>query len=199
MNRNLTRIFLILFATALNSFCIQGQTGRSNYDEEEMSFSDRIFFGGNFGLQFGTITNVELSPIVGYYFTPRLAGGTGIRYEFYRDRRPGFIPFETHIYGGSLFTRLILIDDLEEMIGIRLNSKVFAHAEYEMLSLEKKYFEVPATLEEGRFPLHSVLVGGGLFQPVGRRSGLVMMVLWNLNQTASSPYSNPVIRIGFNF
>jgi hypothetical protein len=42
-------------------------------------------------------------------------------------------------------------------------------------------------------------VGGGVYQPIGRRSGFLIMVLWNLNETASSPYSNPIFRIGFNF
>ena len=169
--------------------------------EESPSFIDRFFLGGNFGLQMGTITNIEISPVVGYHITPRLAGGLGIRYEYYKDSRTiqPYKPFETNIFGGSIFTRFMVIQDINEIIGLGINSGIFAHVEYEILSLEKKYFEIPATLADGRFYLHSVLAGGGLYQPVGRRSALTMMVLWDLNQTASSPYSNPIIRIGFNF
>jgi hypothetical protein len=169
--------------------------------QEELTLKDRLFFGGNFGLQLGTVTNVEVSPIIGYKVTPRFSGGIGIRYEYYKDSRniPGYIPFETNILGGSLFSRYILIQNIEEVIGLGLNASILVQAEYEVLSLEKQYFEVPSTLDEGRFPLHSILLGGGLYQPVGRRSGLVLMVLWNLTQTASSPYSNPIIRLGFNF
>ena len=169
--------------------------------QDELTLKDRLFFGGNFGLQLGTVTNIEVSPIIGYKVTPRLSGGIGIRYEYYKDSRniPGYIPFETNILGGSLFSRYILIQNIEEVIGLGLNASILVQAEYELLSLEKQYFEVPSTLDDGRFPLHSVLFGGGLYQPVGRRSGLVLMVLWNLNQTASSPYSNPIIRLGFNF
>ena len=174
---------------------------RASGFQEELTLRDRLFFGGNFGLQLGTVTNIEVSPIIGYKITPRLSGGLGIRYEFYKDSRniPGYIPFETNILGGNLFSRYILIQNIEEVIGLGLNASILVQAEYELLSLERQYFEVPSTLDEGRFPLHSVLLGGGLYQPVGRRSGLVLMVLWNLNQTASSPYSNPIIRLGFNF
>ncbi len=170
-------------------------------EEEFQSIRDRFFLGGNFGLQFGTVTLLEVSPQLGYYITPRLAAGAGIRYEFYKDSREyfPFVPYQTHIYGGSIFGRYTLIKNLRETIGLNLDSQIFAQTEYEILSLERKYFEAIPSGLEGRFPLHSVLVGGGLFQPIGRKSGIVLMALWNLNQTANSPYSNPIVRIGFNF
>jgi hypothetical protein len=169
--------------------------------EEPAGFMDKLFLGGNFGLQIGTVTNIEISPLVGYHITTRLAGGVGARYEYYKDSRNyfPFIPFKTNIYGGSVFSRYMVIQDLNRLIGLGPSSGIFAHTEYEILSLERKYFEVPATLQEGRFYLHSVLAGGGLYQPVGRRSAFTLAVLWNLNQTASSPYTNPIIRVGFHF
>ena len=92
------------------------------------------------------------------------------------------------------------IKDLSEAIGLGLNFGLFGHAEYEILSLESRYFEIGAPPDAvGRFNLHSVLIGGGIYQPIGRRAGFLIMVLWNLNETASSPYSNPIFRIGFNF
>jgi hypothetical protein len=168
--------------------------------EEKPPLRDRIFFGGNIGLQFGTITNIEVSPLAGIYLTPRLAMGPGIKYEYYKSNYPGFVPFETHIYGGAVFARYMVIRDLSEAIGLGLNMGIFGHTEYEMLSLERKYFEVGAPLQaEGRFNLHSILIGGGIYQSIGRRAGFLIMILWNLNETASSPYSNPILRIGFNF
>lgn len=168
--------------------------------EEKPSLRDRIFFGGNFGLQFGTVTDIEISPLAGIYLTPRLAVGPGIRYEYFKSNYPGYVPYETHIYGGTAFARYMVIKDLSETIGLGLNFGLFGHAEYEILSLESKYFEIGAPPDiDGRFNLHSVLLGGGIFQPIGRRGGLLIMILWNLNETASSPYSNPIFRIGFNF
>ncbi len=168
--------------------------------EEKPPLRERIFFGGNFGLQFGTVTNIEISPLAGIYLTPRLAVGPGIRYEYFKSNYPGYVPYETHIYGGTVFARYMAIKDLSEAIGLGLNFGLFGHTEYEILSLESKYFEIGAPPDaDGRFNLHSVLIGGGIFQPIGRRGGFLIMVLWNLNETASSPYSNPVFRIGFNF
>ena len=172
----------------------------SAQDDELTNVRDRLFFGGNFGLQFGTITNIEISPLIGYYITSRLASGIGIKYEYYKDSRDySYLNYETNIYGGSLFSRYLIIKNMSETIKLGINSSIFTHAEYEMLSLERKYFEFPPTLEDGRFIVHSILVGGGLLQPIGRRSAFLMMVLWNLNESAQSPYHNPVIRIGFNF
>lgn len=166
-------------------------------EEEEIRPIDRLFFGGNFGMQFGTITNIEISPLVGYYITPRLAAGTGIRFEYFKDKGY-YAPYETAIYGGNIFTRYIIINNLGEGLNLGLNTGIFAQLEYEALSLEREYFEPPYT-QDGRFIVHSVLVGGGIIQPIGRRSAFLLSVLYNLNDNARSPYSNPIIRVGFNF
>ena len=65
--------------------------------EEKPPLRERLFFGGNFGLQFGTVTNIEISPLAGIYLTPRLAVGPGIRYEYFKSNYPGYVHYETHI------------------------------------------------------------------------------------------------------
>lgn len=184
--------------------CMDCRAEAAVNDEEALSFRERIFFGGNFGLQLGTITNIELSPLVGYKITPDFSAGTGIRYEFYRTSGKYSYyqnSYSTSIYGSSVFTRYMFFRDLGEKLRLGTGSALFAHAEYEVLSLEKKYFEYPPPPPdtEGRFIVQSVLVGGGLFQPVGRRGGVLFMVLWNLNESFDSPYSNPIMRVGFIF
>ncbi len=168
--------------------------------EEEPSLRDRMFFGGNFGLTFGNATSIIVSPLAGFYITPRLAGGVGFRYEYYKSKYPGYVPFETHIFGGSVFSRYTVINNLSEAVGLGgMNMGLFLQTEYEMLSLEREYFDHTNPAAGGRFNLHSILVGGGIYQPIGQRSGFLITVLWNLNETYNSIYSNPVIRIGFNF
>ena len=189
----LLTLALILF-TGLTPSSLFAQT---EDEMEDLRPIDRIFFGGNFGLMFGTVTNIEISPIMGYYLTPRLAAGAGIKFEYFRDKGY-YAPYKTTIYGGNLFSRYTIIKNLGEGLNIGLNTGIFAQAEYEALSLERAYFEPPYT-EDGRFIIHSVLVGGGLIQPVGRRSAFMITVLYNLNETARSPYSNPVVRVGFTF
>jgi hypothetical protein len=185
-------VFILLFS--LSAGMLRAQW------EEKPPLRDRIFFGGNFGLQFGTVTDIEISPLAGIYLTPRLAVGPGIRYEYFKSNYPGYVPYDTHIYGGTVFARYMVIRDMSKAVGLGLNFGLFGHAEYEMLSLESRYFQIGAPPDaEGRFYLHSILLGGGVYQPIGRRGGFLIMVLWNLNETANSPYSNPIFRIGFNF
>jgi len=168
--------------------------------EEPPSFKDRIFFGGNFGLSFGNTTSIIISPIAGYRLTPRLSSGIGLRYEYFKSNYPGYVPYDTHIFGGSLFSRYMVIKNLSESIGLGgLNSGIFLQGEYEMLSLESQYFDLANPVPGSRFNLHSVLIGGGIYQPIGGRSAFLLTVLWNLNESYHSIYANPIIRIGFNF
>ena len=76
---------------------------------------------------------------------------------------------------------------------------LFLHGEYEMLSLESQYFDLANPVPGERFYLHSIMVGGGVYMPMGSRSGFLLTVLWNLNESYNSIYGNPIIRIGFNF
>jgi hypothetical protein len=170
------------------------------WDGDPPPFRDRIFFGGNFGLSFGSTTSIVLNPLMGYYITPRLAGGLGIRYEYFKYSYPGFVPYDTHIYGGTSFLRYTVIKNLADAIGLSgINYGLFLQGEYEILSLESQYFD-PSPNAEDRFNLHTILVGGGVFMPIGNRSGFMIMVLWNLNESYNSIYNtNPIIRFGFNF
>ena len=43
------------------------------------------------------------------------------------------------------------------------------------------------------------MAGFGLRQPLGERSSLSILILWSIDPPKISPYSNPVIRVGFNF
>ena len=189
--------FLVLSFILLQGLMTASLFAQIDEEDEEIRPIDRLFFGGNFGLMFGTVTNIEISPLAGYYITPRLAAGTGIRFEYFRDKGY-FDPYQTTIFGGNLFTRYTIIKNLGEGLKIGLNTGIFGQVEYEALSLEKLYFEPPYT-EPGRFILHSILVGGGIIQPVGRRSAFLVTILYNLNETSRSPYTNPVVRVGFTF
>jgi len=156
--------------------------------KEKPSFRDKIFFGGGLGLQFGNVTLVDVSPIIGYRVTERFHTGIGLTYSYYNDKR-----FATDIdysaYAGSVFTRFFITESL------------FAHAEVEALNTEIVTFNSStlAIVKRERKWIDSYLVGGGYYQRIGQRSGVYMLVLWNLNETEFTPYSNPVFRIGFSF
>lgn len=142
---------------------------------------NRIVVGGGLGLQFGTITLIDVSPTIGYKVTEKFIPGIGINYQYYKDTR--FEPdYETNIFGGSVFARYYLWENL------------FAHAEYQKLSYEQLLW--PSN-EKQRVTVDSYLVGGGYRQWIGRNFAATIVVLFNLNETIDSPYSNPIFRIGF--
>ncbi|MBN2214877.1 MAG: hypothetical protein JW723_11580 [Bacteroidales bacterium] len=165
----------------------------SGQDNGKRSLRDKIYFGGDFSLMFGTVTFIEVSPIAGYRFTPRFSSGLGITYQYYREKLFSNTVIKSHIYGGRVFSKYILLKDLNEFIPVGLHAGLLGYCEYEFLNLES-YFSLQH--ESGRFWLHSFYVGGGLELPVGRRSSMNLLVLFNLNDTGESPYSNPVVRIG---
>ena len=167
------------------------------------SFRDRLFFGGSFGLAIGSYTDIEISPHVGYYITPRWAAGIGITYEYYNnkyhfvDGNGRFERYETHVFGGRLFTNYVIINNVSDWLPLGFNFRIFAHVEYEALSYEKGFFiyDVP-----GRELQNSILVGGGLRFPMGKRSSMNLTILWNLNSNLNDIYgSGPIIRFGYNF
>ena len=166
---------------------------------EKVPLKEKIFFGGNIGLQFGTITQIEISPIAGYRITPRWSAGLGVKYEYYKDN--SYLPeIETNIYGGKTFTSYLLLKDLGEIIPGISNIGISGYLEYEALSLETEYFDVLNEFpDQDRFIYHSFLLGGGLRFPVGNRSSVSLYLLWNLNESSNSPYTNPIVRIGFEF
>lgn len=156
---------------------------QSEEDISDAGLKDRIYFGGNLGLQFGTITNIEVSPLVGYRFTNDFSAGMGITYIYFKQKIAGFDDFETNIYGYRFFARH------------NLQEQFYATAEYENLSLEFRNsndFSVRREWVPGAF------VGGGYFQPIGRRAGFNIAVLYNvLYDAQKSPYNSPwVFRLG---
>ncbi|MCF8373853.1 MAG: hypothetical protein K9H64_19680 [Bacteroidales bacterium] len=168
--------------------------------------SDRIVIGGNFGLSLGSITYVELSPKIGYKVKPRFVAGIGLKYIYYHENTDYNIggtwynyKYESKVYGGSIYGQYTLFEDLNESIGINIGNIVL-YTEIEELNVNAyKIDPLGFYSDDGRTWITSTLVGGGIYQPIGPRAGIHLLVLYNLTDELFSPYSNPVIRIGFNF
>lgn len=151
-------------------------------EDSFLQLDHRMVFGGSFGLQFGTQTIVDISPMTGYRLTKRLIVGVSPTYKYY-----SYVPFNSsrlssNVFGGGVFTRYYLIDQL------------FAHAEYEFLH----YRSLNGTVKQYN-DFKSLLVGGGYMERIGGNSYFTISVLWNLNDTYNSIYNNPVIRFGYLF
>ncbi len=151
-------------------------------------------------LSFGTRSYVEVAPLVAYHITHRLSAGIGPHYIYQSQKETPFLPYayRTHLFGAKGFARFSVITDAERFLPVNLFSELFLHAEYEAISLEKAYFYAPNYPGEGRFIYQGFLVGGGLAQRVGAMNSISFMILWDLNESNRSPYSNPILRFAFN-
>lgn len=150
----------------------------------EYNFKSHLYFGGGFGLQFGYMTLIEVSPLVGYNITPKFSVGLSPTYKFYKynDYYGQNLDLTTNVWGGSVFSRYFIFEN------------VFAHVEYESLLYNTQTPGYPETKQQ----YNSFFVGGGYNQRIGGNSGMYILVLWNLNDSYDSPYTNPIIRIGFS-
>jgi len=180
-------LFFILLIISFSD--LYGQNTR----DEKPPFKERLFYGGNLGLQFGTITDIEISPLIGIWVLPRIGIAAGPSYRYYKD------PIDrTSIYGGITYIQFIFLQDLNNIIPLGLHAGLFLQAEYELLSLESTFFKI-APYDTGRFLTGTALIGGGMSQYISQRSSLNLSLLWALNDAGYGIYSNPEIRITFIF
>lgn len=172
--------FLLAAAVPAQSQYLPGEDEEEEMQEEEKKgFNpDDMYFGGGLGLQFGSVTFIDISPLAGYWFSDRFTAGIGGQYMHYSVRNMGF---STDIYGGRVFSRYIITD------------QIFAHAELETLNGQWDH------MRDERFNIHHPLVGGGYMTRFGGSGFGAFMILWNLNDSRYSPYTNPVFRINFGF
>lgn len=189
---------LVLFLVLATSFAQEEDffNGSSNSKTEKPKRNlDKWAFGGNFWLSFGTNSYVELSPVAMYKATPRLMVGPGFTYIYQKNKSWGY---ETSTYGPRAIATYTLFANLHETLNINVGNIVL-HSEYEYLNIEKFYLYQGGAYSDGREWISTLLVGGGIYQPLGNRGGFSILVLYNFIEHDFSPYSNPVIRVGFYF
>jgi len=174
------------------------------------NFWRRMSVGGNIGFQFGTITGIMISPEVRIRTFDQLYVGVGFTYQYflYRDYywdnlNKEFLDFSSNVFGGRIYLRYYLRSLFSGWAG-----NIFAHAEYEYMAYLEQYHPDPYNgyiydpynnrLSPGQSTIsyNSVLIGAGYSQPIGGRVFMDLLLLFNLNDTYYSPYSNPVFRIG---
>ena len=173
----------------------------SSFAQEEMpSRKGKFFLIPELWLSFGSRTYIELGPLVGYHVNDRLVVGLGPDYIYSSQKASPAYPYsyESHSFGLKGFGRFSLITNAEEFLPIKLFNDLFVQVEYEALSMENAYSAPPGSPDQGRFIYHAILLGGGFNQRVGMYNSVSFTVLWDINGTSLSPYSNPIFRVGFN-
>ena len=71
--RQISLGFLLILIVSASGFSAAGQT----VQPEVPPFKDRLFYGGNLNLQFGTYTDIQVSPVIGLWVLPRVGIAIG--------------------------------------------------------------------------------------------------------------------------
>jgi hypothetical protein len=185
----LLRFSLILLLLIASVDDAAGQKRR----EEPPPLRDRIFFGGSFGLQFGTYTSIEINPVVGIWLLPRLSVAAGPGYEYIKYQN-----ISTSIFSVRGYLQFAVLKDIDKFIPLGVHSSIIFHAEDELLNLDADDWG-NVSRREDRFFVNSLLLGGGLSQQIGRKGSFNILVLWVVTDSGYDIYNNPEIRIGFTF
>lgn len=168
-------------------------TERNTADLSQQSFYQRLVYGGNFQLSFGTVTFVEVSPRVGYMVTEDYIAGLGANFIYSRIGEgfyyPGSPSSEFIVYGGHLYnTYMVPFKPLP----------VVVHAEFEMLNYDVFNRNSPESKREW---VPGAYLGGGLYQRFNGGGGIYFMALYNvLYDPDRSLYQSPwSLRASFLF
>jgi hypothetical protein len=159
---------------------VHAQDDSTAYVQQEpakapIPFKDRLWFGGGLGLNFGTITAVQVDPLLGVYLDrPRkLSTGIGLSYSYYQDNR--YVPAYTqNAYGYRLFTRYRVIEQ--------------AYLDAEFLHLNTEPYFNNFQDQPQRIWVPHLLLGAGYVQPLGGRTSVYLQVLFEVLQDPNSIY-----------
>jgi hypothetical protein len=166
----------------VSMLCACASAALAQWGDEEMAekpkFRDRVFTGGGVGASFNSYNDfISVSPLVGVSVTPKLATGVQFIYRYTKYKYSNAPDITTNDFGVSPFLRF------------QVYGPFFLHGEYEYLNYET-YNRNGELVRTG---FNSIMAGGGLFQPVGRRAGLFFMALYNFSYQDNSPYASPLV------
>jgi hypothetical protein len=155
---------------------------------------ERLFFGGNFALAFGTNTVINISPQIGYRFSNLLAAGLGINGQYINQRLIAFNGQEAGrlklgVLGLNAFGRIYPIE--------QIMLQVQPEANY-IFGSRTIYSSNPQTTKEDPAIVPSLLLGGGYVQPSGR-GAFIISIFYDVLQDPKSPYgAQPIYNFGYN-
>jgi hypothetical protein len=176
-------IIIILFAITNNS--------HSQYLESEPNKWERIFYGGNLGLNFGTTTIISLNPTIGYRLTNRLSTGLG-GYYIFMDSKTYNTSYS--FYGYSLFASYNIFKGIGDYIPFASEyTSILLYGEYNIMNI-KDFSPVTNNMYQ-----ENPMIGIAFQTQYSKRAYLVFKILYNLNESLYSIFPNPVIKVSMQF
>lgn len=184
---------------------VKRETERKKKAQRGKFDPSRLVLGGGFifGLADG-VTDLGISPIVGYRFTDKFVAGVGVSYEYIRIKNAYLLtdpitnlevtkPLNAHIYAPNVWARHMIWNN------------IFAHVEYQhnFVSMnrfrnEYDWAQNAYVIKETRlnFNQPSLWLGAGIRQPVSEKVSIVAMGLYNVLEDKHNLFAG---RIAFRF
>ena len=178
------KLFILTLFVSVFTFASFAQTDAEI--NEQSGWKERVYTGGGVGAGFGNVVWVQVAPLVGYRITNKFSAGIGVNYRYANY---------------TIFTPKITTNDIGTSVFARYSIKppFFAQVEYERLNYERINILDFSKTRRGN---NAFLIGGGMWQPVGRNTSFTVIALYNaLYQPGDlmSPYTSPwIIRAGVN-
>lgn len=163
----------------------------NNKQTNKTPFIKKIYFGGEFGVSFGTYTTITISPLLGYRISPKLYTGIQFHYTWAKhtiNTITGDKSYNYNNYGISTFLRWYMIKNL------------YIHIEPEFMNYQQTFLDSKGNLvSTERYWVPYVWAGAGLRKMISRRSWVSAHVLFDLVNDPDSPYKNwePRYSVGF--
>ncbi len=182
-------VFLIFFANYKDSLASSGYNPLY-----------RFYYGVYVGVDLRIKNQYEVSPFLGYQITPWWQAGLGAKYQYHYDKRIGSV-FKSHIYGPLIFTDLIAIKNLNDILPFRfIDGALYIHAEMNLFSLPTSHFDIKNEHpDKKRFFQPTWLTGIGLRRELGNKSYFNLLLMLDVSGDSGLIYSNPIIRFGLIF
>jgi long-subunit fatty acid transport protein len=179
MGRNILVSIVLLLLMSTSAFC---QEGNEN-PYKGRPIKERLFFGGDLGLSFGTVTYIRIVPLVGYQVSPKFSFGAGPSFQYWDDSR--FPTSAQTIWGGQAFARYFVFPEL------------FLQSDFEFLNLEAFAIDNSGEVINTRVNVPVWWLGAGYSQRSANGSGFFIGLFYDIVQDINSPYADPfAIRIG---
>jgi hypothetical protein len=156
--------------------------------KSKSNWGSKIYLGGYFGMTFGSYTNIELSPIVGYNFTKDFSMGFGIIYSYYSyntNLPTGNAKISSSNWGFRVNANYVLLKF------IRLG------AEYQYLSVDTYNGQLSPDGSPiyDKEPYNILFLGGGINQRMGGHASMFIMFYYDIFETGYY-YNNYIFRVG---
>jgi len=214
MKNHTLKLILVLVYSLIYIYTSQAQDTIPSLSAKPLrpdNFWKRVAVGGNLGFQFGNVTGITVAPEVRIRTVDQLYVGFRIIYEYYKYKNyyydysiNNYLDYTSSTYGGGIYLRYYLNSLFDNFLG-----NLFAHLEYEYLTYARPFVQSGAPpdgyITDGKYwykkgnqqiEINSIFVGGGYRQPISNRVSIDFLILFNLNDSYNSPYSNPIFRLG---